>query len=261
MNRITRIVLPALLAAGAVLTVAFVAILAQTSAPVAQAQTSTPPPAPDVISSTLRTDIGVSGVGRVSVAPDVAVAMLGVEITAPTLAEATKQSNDRMTAVLAAVKAQGVDAKDIQTSNYNVYPITNQPKEGETPAITGYRVSNLVTIKVRTIANIGQVLDAALAAGANSINNIYFTVNDPTSAQDQARALAVKDAMAKAKTLADAAGVKVGRLFSLSDLSGGVQPVFKGDFGSLPAAAGGAGPVETGQTEITATVEMHFEIE
>ncbi len=253
MNRITKFTIPAMFAAGTIVAVAIIAAMAQASAPnTADAQTT--PNAP-------RTDIGVSGTGRVSVTPDTAVASIGVEITAPTLAEATKEASDRMTAVIAAIKAQGVDAKDIQTSSYNVFPITNQPKEGETPKITAYRVSNIVTVKVRKIADVGKVLDAAIVGGANSINSVFFTVNDPSKAMDEARTAAVKAAMAKAETLATAAGVKRGKIISISELSGGVIPLFKS--GAFESAQGGdgAGPVETGSTEITATVEMHFEID
>lgn len=252
MNRINKITLPALFAGGTLVLVALFAVMAQSASPkIANAQTTPTVP---------KTDIGVSGTGRVFVTPDTAIASIGVEITAPTLSAATKESSDKMTAVLNAIKAQGVDAKDIQTSSYNVYPLTNNPKEGESPVVTAYRVSNIVTVKVRKVADVGKVLDAALEAGANSINSVYFTVNDPTKAQDEARTLAVKDAMAKAQTLATAAGVKVGKLFAISEVSGGVVPLYRGAFESAPAAGGGAGPVETGSTEISVSVELHFEI-
>lgn len=258
MNRIAKYVVPALLAALTITAIAVLAVVAQAGAPsVANAQTpaNTPTPAP-------QSDIGVSGTGHVSVTPDTAIASIGVEITAPTLAEATKEASDKMTAVLAAIKAQGVDAKDIQTSSYNVFPITNQPKEGETPKITAYRVSNIVTVKVRKIADVGKVLDAAIEAGANSINSVLFTVDNPAQAQTDARTAAVKDAMAKAQTLAAAAGVKVGKITSISEITGGPIPFFRsGAFESVPAASNGAGPVETGSTDISVTVEMHFEIE
>lgn len=253
MNRISKLGIPVLLAAGAIAAVAALAVLSPSGNPkIASAQTATDTP---------KTDIGVSGTGKVSVTPDTGVASIGVDITAPTLAAATKESSEKMAAVIAAIKAQGVDAKDIQTSSYSVYPITNTPKEGETPAITGYRVSNIVTVKIRAIENVGKVLDASLEAGANSVNSVYFIVNDPSKAQDEARTAAVKEAMAKAQTLATAAGVKVGKIISISDIQAGVVPIYRTDaFQSVPAAAGGAGPVETGSTEVTATVEMHFEI-
>ena len=118
-----------------------------------------------------------------------------------------------------------------------------------------------MTVKIRNIANVGKVLDAAIAAGANSVNNVMFTVDNPAKAQDEARTLAVKDAMAKAQTLATAAGVKVGSIIVITELSGGVQPIYKtADYAAAPATSGGAGPIETGQNEISVNVEMHFEI-
>jgi uncharacterized protein YggE len=253
MKQIGKFAIPTLLAAGTIAFVAFLAVTTQTGRPgVASAQTATDTP---------KSDIGVSGTGRVSVTPDTAIASIGVEITAPTLAEATKEASEKMTAVVNAIKAAGVDAKDIQTTSYNVYPLTNSPKEGETPKITAYRVSNIVTVKVRKIADLGTILDGALEAGANSVNSVFFTVNDPSKAQDEARTAAVKEAMAKAQTLATAAGVKVGKIISISDIQGGVIPYYRSSvFESVPAQAGGAGPVESGSTEIVATVEMHFEI-
>lgn len=255
MNRIAKLGIPVSFAAGTMVVLFVIAILVRQITPqVAYAQVPQPTP-------TTRTDIGVSGTGHVTVPPDTAYASLGVDITAATLADATKQASDAMTAVDAAIKALGVDSKDIQTSGISVFPITNQPKEGETAKITGYRVSNTVTVRIRTIDNTGKIIDAALAAGANSVNSVSFTVADPTDAQNQARTAAVKDAMAKAQTLATAAGVKVGKITSISDIGGGVQPFdARNSFAAVPAAAGGVGPVETGSTDITANVEMHFEI-
>ncbi len=254
MNRLTKLGVPALLAAGILVAAAGFAVMGQVGSPnVANAQTTTTTP---------KTDIGVSGTGKVSVTPDTAIASIGVEITAPTLEEATAQASEAMTKVIEAIKAQGVDAKDIQTTSYNVYPLTNSPKEGETPTVTAYRVSNIVTVKVRNIDNVGKVLDAALAAGANSINSVYFIVDDPSAAQEEARTAAVKDAMAKAQTLAAAAGVEVGPIISISEITGVPIPFYRGAYDAMavPAAAGGAGPVETGSTEVSVTVEMHFEI-
>lgn len=260
MERTRKFGMPVLLASAAIVTLAVLGIVVQNGGTqIAHAQ-GTPTPAPTT-SAAPRTDIGVTGTGKVTVTPDTAVASIGVDITAPTLADATKQASDKMTAVIAAIKAQGVDPKDIQTTSYNVYPITNQPKENESATITGYHVSNIVTVTIRDITKVGPVLDAAIGAGANSVNSVFFTVNDPSKAMDEARTMAVKEAMAKANTLATAANVKVGAIISISDMSGGVQPFYARDaYVPAPAAAGGAGPVETGSTDITATVEMHFEI-
>lgn len=283
MNRMAKLILPsAALVLGIVLFSAALAIIQPGADRIASAQSSTATPVPtgapaDTATASpstaptntltpvpgagrVQSDIGVVGTGSVFAQPDTAVLNIGVEITAATLAAATKDASDRMNQVLAAIKGQGIDAKDIQTTNYSIFPITSNPKEGESPTITGYRVSNQVTVKVRAIDNAGKVLDAAIAAGANSVGNVFFTVDDPTKFENDARALAVKDAQAKAQTLATAAGVKVGRIIAITEATGGVRPFFKDSFAAAPAAAGGAGPIETGQNEISVSIEMHFEI-
>ncbi len=224
------------------------------AAPPRQGPATTPTP------GTPTSDIGVSAMGQVFAKPDTAIAQLGVDITASTLVTATTNADTQMNAVIAKLTALGVDDKDIQTTNYSVNPITSNPKEGETPAITGYHVSNIVQVKIRNLDNVGTILDGAMGAGANSLNSLEFTVDDPTALQTQARTQAVQAAMAKAKTLADAAGVKLGPITSITE---NVQTpiVFAQRTFAAPSAAGVApGPVETGQTQITVTVEMHWQI-
>jgi uncharacterized protein YggE len=206
-------------------------------------------------------DIGVVGTGSVFTQPDTAIANVGVEFIAPTLADATAEVSKRMTAVLAAVKALGVDAKDITTISYNVYPRTTNPDQNQVPKIIGYQVSNIVRIKIRKLDDTGKILDAAINAGANSLNGVSFTVNDPSAQQDQARTQAVKDAMAKAQTLATAAGVKLGKITSITENVSPTPIPFQRAALALGAGGGGPGPVESGQTEITVNVEMHFQIE
>jgi uncharacterized protein YggE len=253
-NRFARI---GLIGSAIVLVIVTAACGVAKAAPPAQGSV-TPTPG----SNAPTTDIGVTGTGSVFAKPDTAIATVGVEITGSTLAQATSDASTRMTAVLDKIKSLGVDSKDIATTSYTVNPITSNPKEGETPQITGYHVSNIVQVKIRKLDDVGRILDAAIAAGANSLNSLYFSVDDPSSFQKDARTQAVNDAMAKAKTLADAAGVKLGPIISISENVSGPRPIF--DRVAAPAAiglgAGAPGPVETGQTEIMVNVEMHFQI-
>jgi uncharacterized protein YggE len=246
------------LVAGLLVLVAVTAACGVANAAPAFQGSVTPTPGPNAPT----TDIGVSATGHVFAPPDTAVASVGVEITGSTLSQATSDAATRMTAVLDKIKSLGVDPKDIATVSYNVNPITSNPKEGETPAITGYHVSNIVQVKIRILDNVGKILDAAISAGANSLNSLYFTIDDPTAIEKIARQQAAADAIAKAKTLADAAGVKLGPITSISEnVSSPIPFVSRA---AVPAAigfSGGApGPVETGQTEISVTVEMHFQI-
>lgn len=204
--------------------------------------------------------INVSGMGRVAVKPNIATTSIGVETTAATLAEATSQSNTKMTAITDKIKSMGVADKDIRTTAYNIFPVTNSPRQGETPKITGYRVSNQVSVTIRKIDDAGKILDAVVAAGANNIYGISFSVDDPTLYQQQARAAAVKDALDKAGQLAKAAGLTLGKVISINE--GGVtpRPVLR-TTGAVMAADAVSVPVESGELEITVTVDMRFGIQ
>src|SRR5687768_14830374 len=153
--------------------------------------------------------IAVTGRGDVSVKPDVAIARFGAEARRPTLAEATADVTQRMTAILERVRALGVRAEDIATIRYAIEPqIARRPPtpDGvEDPGrITGYRVSNLVQVKVRDVAAAGRVVDAAVAAGANVLQGVQFALDDRQAAEAMARERAVAAARETASQLAKA---------------------------------------------------------
>jgi uncharacterized protein YggE len=206
--------------------------------------------------------IMVQGTGKVGVRPDIAVAVVGVEARAPKLADATADVARRMTAVLGGVKALGVADRDLTTVAYSVEPLTapQTRADEQPPRIAGYRVANAVQIKVRKLDDLGRVLEAALGAGANTLRGLHFTVDDPAAAEAEARARAVRDATAKARQLADAAGVKLGDLVFLSEGVAPPRPVFREFSRAAMAPAMAPGPVETGEQDITVTVEAHFSI-
>lgn len=209
--------------------------------------------------STTKREIIVSGTGRVSAPPDKATIQIGVQITTPTLAAATKQASETMTQVLDAIKAAGVSPDDIQTSTYSVNPIMNY-KEGEPPTVTGYQVMNIVTVTVRDLANVGKALDAGMGAGANYLGGISFGIADSTALENDARTAAVKDATAIAQTLADAAGVKLGPVISITEGAVSATPIPFMEGRVMAADAASPGPVETGSMEIVKNVVMRFEI-
>lgn len=206
---------------------------------------------------TARRTITVSGTGRVTAQPDEATISIGAQITAPTLAEATEQANAIMTKVLAALKAQGIDPKEIQTSTYNVNPVTTY-NEGEPPKVTGYQVMNVVNVKVKDIANVGKVLDAGMSAGANYLGGVTFGIADSSKYETEARTAAVKDATHIAETLAAASGVKLGNVISITEGVTSAPPPLP--YARSAADAASAGPVETGSLEISTNVLMRFEI-
>ena len=140
--------------------------------------------------------VEVSGEGSVRAAPDFARATLGVTTTGKTAGEAMAANAKAANALVSLIKAEGVAPADIQTSDVSVSPMFSQSSPGQTtaPTITGYSVSNDVTVMVRDIPRLGALLDKAVAAGANSIYSIGFGHNDPSALLDKARPLAVADA-------------------------------------------------------------------
>jgi len=203
--------------------------------------------------------IEVTGVGRVTVRPDTALVNVGVETRAPVLADATAEVSRRMTGVLARLRRLGVADRDIATVRYAVDPIAAPPRRDEDAArIVAYRVANVVRVRIRDLAAAGSIVDGAVAAGANAVSSLQFTVDEPVHARSEARALAVKAAEAKAREIAAAGGVTLGRLLSVSEVAE-PRPV-PGPRALAAAGPGGPGPVEAGQFEITVTIEARYRI-
>jgi uncharacterized protein YggE len=199
--------------------------------------------------------ISASGVGRVSVRPDTAIIHIGAEARGPALADATADVDRRIRDVLARVKALGVADADITTATYSIEPLVAPRTREEDPArITGYRVSNVVQVRVRDLTAVGRMLDAAVTAGANTLPSLQFTVEDRAAPEARARTLAVRAAAAKASEMAAAAGVRLGDLVLLAE-GGGVRPVMaQGRYATLSAP----GPVEPGQLDVEVTVEAQY---
>ncbi|MBI5302348.1 MAG: SIMPL domain-containing protein [Chloroflexi bacterium] len=209
---------------------------------------------------TTQNDAGifVSGTGRVSVKPNMVLASIGIEITASNFAEATSQANTKANAIIEKIKSMGVADKDIQTTNFSVQPITQQ-RPNTTPTITGYRINNQLSVRIRKMEDAGKILDAAMTAGANNIYGVSFTVDDPTPYQQQARAAAVKDAMDKAGQLAKAANIQLGKVLTISEGSAAPRPLIR-SFAAPAAMDAAAVPLEGGELEISVTVEMKFAV-
>jgi uncharacterized protein YggE len=199
--------------------------------------------------------IVVIGTGRVALRPDTGVIDVGVEARAARLADATAEVDRKMREVLARVKALGVRDADVRTTVYAVEPIAEPRQAGDASArIVGYRVSNVVQVRARDVNGLGSIVDAAVTAGANVVRNIHFTLDNTSKAESEARALAMQDAAERARQVAAAAGVRLGRLLSATE-SSPVRPV------SRMAMTTMAGPVEPGQLEVTVSLEARYAIE
>jgi uncharacterized protein YggE len=194
--------------------------------------------------------ITVVGDGTVNIKPDVARANIGVETVNASVEEASAANKTQTDAVLAALKEMGIKEEDIQTSGYSVYA-ERFGTEGPLPDNeVQYRVSNTVTVIVRDLTTLGQVLDTAITAGANNIYGVEFLLDDPTVARSAARKIAVGNAQATAEELATLAGVKVGKLLSISEVIGATGGVYSNQFTQYATGMNKAAaetPIEPGQ--------------
>ena len=176
---------------------------------------------PESARAVMTSIVNVSGHGEVTIPPDTASVAIGVDVTQPTLSEAQAQATAQATDVIAALKAAGIAAKDIQTMSYNMDILRDTSKHGDPTKITGFEITNQLQVTVRDTAILGQVLDTAVKAGANNVSGVTFYVDDQTAAAREARRLAVEDARTKAEELATAAGLTLGPVVSITE---GTQP-------------------------------------
>jgi uncharacterized protein YggE len=198
--------------------------------------------------------INVSGTGQASAVPDIAVVTLGVQTEAEQASAALSQNNERMQAVINAVKEAGVAQEDIQTQAIQLQPRLEQPRPQEVtpPNVVGYVATNTIQVTVRKLDNLGQMLDAAVQAGSNLIENISFQVSDPAELLDRAREAAWQDAQHKAEQLAKLAGAKLGDVLTINESSSTPIPVVV-ERAAAPAAAV---PIQPGTQMIEVDIQV-----
>ncbi len=201
----------------------------------------------------------VTGEGKATAIPDMASVNAGVTAEGTTVKDAQDKLNTAINKVSQAVKGQGVDSKDIQTSNYSISP--NYNYQTNPNRINGYSASSNLTIKVKNIDRVNGVIDAATGSGATNVGGVTFDVSDKTKAENEARSLAVADAKAKAENAAKISGFKLGRLVNYDENFGGApRPI---PMMAKAEGLGGAPPtqVEPGTNEIDVTVTLSYEIQ
>ena len=248
MKRVHILLVLALLAAGVV------ACTTVQAAPPVQGTSAAP--------DTPRT-ITVVGEGKVSLVPDVARINVGAEVRAETVSEAKREVDRQIEAITAALSDSGVEAKDIQTNHYSIHLerepqmpmyVTRENVEGADRE--GYRVSNMLQVTVRDVERAGEVMDAAVEAGANQVWGVNLTVSDEAKWQGRAREKAMADANARARELAALAGIELGEILSVSEVIGGTW--------SGPARVvvesgmGGGGGLAPGELEMGTRVQVTF---
>ncbi len=205
------------------------------------------------------TVLDVSATGRVSRTPDLATITAGVVTQAPVAATAMADNARQMDAVVKALKAAGIAARDLSTSNVALSP-QYRYQDGKPPVVTGYQATNSVAVRFRDIAKSGTVLDALVRAGANQIDGPNLSLSDPEAALDEARAQAVAKARARAELYAKAAGMTVARIVAIDEAgdNGGDRPRPMAMLRAAPMAADAATVVLPGETDVTASINVRF---
>jgi uncharacterized protein YggE len=209
-----------------------------------------------------RDTISVSGEGKVSAPPDVVEVSLGVQTDANTVRSAQTENTKKMNDITSMLKSQGVEQKDITTQNYSINPRIDWNSGRQT--ILGYTVSQNLSVKIRDLDKVGDILARAGDLGANQVGGINFTIDDPTALRAQARGKAIDDAKQKADALAKQLGLSIVKVVTFSESSGSgpmPYPMYAKYDAAQSAGVGGAAPdIQTGSQDVISDVSVVFEV-
>jgi len=212
---------------------------------------------------TLQQGIWVTGKGEVKAVPDIATLRLGIEAEDRSVADARDRAAIAMNSVIDSLTSNGVAEKDIQTEYFSIQQVTRWNNNTQTQDIVGYRVSNLVNVKVRNIENIGMLIDAVSNSGGDltRVNGIDFSIEDTSTYYQEARKEAVADAKNTAEQLADLSGVNLGNVIYISETLFN-QPIIQrsGAVAAVDASVAET-PISTGQLTISTSVQICYSIE
>ncbi len=207
----------------------------------------------------------VTGSGTVYAKANIANIEVGLKTEAKkTAAEATIESTKKMNDIVAELKKLGIEEKDIKTSNYNLSPVYNYTNQ-KGQELIGYEVTQNLTLKIRDLTKIGDVIAKTTEKGANQIGNINFTIDDEFALKNQARELAIVKAQEKAALIAKQSGMKLGRVKGVFENSDSTVPI-RYDYtnAKMDLSAGGAEisapSIQSGQNEIKVEVSLIYEI-
>jgi uncharacterized protein YggE len=208
--------------------------------------------------------IWVNGEGKASGTPDIAILSLGVDVQQSTVAAAQRDAADAMDKIIKALKGKNVADKDIQTQQYSIQIVKRYIEKENREEIIGYQITNTVTAKIRKVTEAGNVIDSVATAGGNAtrINDISFSVDDPAPYYKEARDKAVADAMAKAKQIAGAVGVKLGKPNYINESIAYVpQPMVRSLMKADASAPAAPTPISAGELEFRINIQIVYGIE
>ena len=206
--------------------------------------------------------ISVNGEGRVSAAPDIATIRLGVRVEAATVEEARERAAQLQTAVLDAVKGNGVDDDDVQTSNFSIQPVYSGDP---TRSIRGYVVTNTLALTVRELSSLSKIIDDATRAGGTNttVQGLSFGIDDPEELKAAARELAIEQAKKRAEDTARIAGVSLGKPISISEgfYGGSFDATIPQASAPRTGTADTPTPIESGELDVVVTVQIVYRID
>ncbi len=232
------------------------ALAARASASAAESDASTAAPTNRFVLHS----ITVIGQGRATAKPDIAMATIGVEVVGKSLEEVSDRNNAKMEALVRGLKGSGIADKDIQTVAYSVAPERKYNRDTGSGEISSYRVVNQVRVKLRDLKKIGPTLDRVVKDGANTVQGLSFEAEDPTQIRARASAAAIVAARSKAEEMAKAAGVKLGEVLQISEVIGEPRPVPMMAAALAASASSRTVPVEQGELEFTAQLQVVYAI-
>ncbi len=204
--------------------------------------------------------ITVVGQGEAKGVPDQARVNVGVDVFEPEVGQAVEKNEATIKAIMEALAGLGIAPEDIQTSNYSLYAEQKYGDQGA-EGISGYRVSNQVSVTIRDIERVSEVLEAVISAGANNIYGVEFTVSDPAALESQAREAAMQDARQRAAELAGLEGLQIGDIILISESFNQVGPLYRyGMGGGAEAPAAAAPSISPGQVSVTSQVQVSYQL-
>ena len=202
----------------------------------------------------------VTGSATIQSSPDLATLRVGVQSFDKNVEKAVNDNNTKIESIILNLGNKGLTEKDMETDQFNISP-QREYRNNNPPIVVGYNVSNILTVKIRKLESLGEIMQVAVGSGANTINGLSFSIEDPNPLRQKARGLAMEDALSRAEILADASGVEVGKPISIQELSYGGPVVKSENLAGAEFAMDARIPIQTpSEVGIQINLQVRFEI-
>ena len=202
----------------------------------------------------------VTGSATIQTSPDLATLRVGVQSFDKNVEKAVNDNNTKIESIILNLGNKGLTEKDMETDQFNISP-QREYRNNNPPIVVGYNVSNILTVKIRNLESLGEIMQVAVGSGANTINGLSFSIEDPNPLRQKARGFAMEDALSRAEILADASGVEVGKPISIQELSYGGPVVKSENLAGAEFAMDARIPIQTpSEVGIQINLQVRFEI-